>query len=401
MRSLFIYLNIVSYAFFYISEEGFGITEVLFFGIQGVSFLYLGTTFIKDAIIKSPKLSAGSVFTFSIVLLVFVAALYGLLIGNPVFGVFSEFTYYLPLFLLAAIYLSEPKQEDVNAAVFAMLSAGVIVSINNMINYQQIILQATMVWKVEKARVANGEMLLVFNLIYLFTSDYFKNKGLNWFLIRFGIIGIHLIALVISQSRGYWILCIGSLALFILFSDVKVKFKLFLIGTFTVPFLAVIIFNYYSEMELVFNGILKRIESFTSLSRDTSLLERYIEYEQIKEMLIQNPFTGYGLGSYYNRQYIVVGYSIPKLYIHNAYYSVIYKFGILGFISFVGMHLSIVFRLFDKHFIQKGKALGTALLFMFLLIFGLNLTSPQYYSSEAMLVFVFGSLYTRHGFHTT
>lgn len=401
MRSLFIYLNIVSYAFFYISEEGFGITEVLFFGLQGISFLYLGTTFIKDAIVKSPKLSAGSVFTFSIVLLVFVAALYGLLIGNPVFGVFSEFTYYLPLFLLAIIYLSEPKQEDVSAAVLAMLSAGVIVSINNMINYQQIILQATMVWKVEKARVANGEMLLVFNLIYLFTSDYFKNKGLNWFLIRFGIIGLHLIALVISQSRGYWILCIGSLALFVLFSDVKIKFKLFLIGTFTIPFLAVIIFNYYSEMELVFNGILKRIESFTSLSRDTSLLERYIEYEQIKEMLLQNPFTGYGLGSYYNRQYIIVGYSIPKLYIHNAYYSVIYKFGVLGFISFVGMHLSIVFRLFDKHFIQKGNALGTALLFMFLLIFGLNLTSPQYYSSEAMLVFVFGSIYTRDGLGTT
>jgi hypothetical protein len=274
MRSLFIYLNIVSYAFFYISEEGFGITEVLFFGLQGISFLYLGTVFIKDAIIKPPVLSSGSVFTFSIILLIFVAALHGILIGNSPFGVFSEFTYYLPLFLLAVLYLTEAKETDVKAAIFAMLSAGVIVSVHNMMNYQQIILQATMVWKVEKARVANGEMLLVFNLIYLFTTDFFKNRGLNWFFIRFGLIALHLIALVISQSRGYWLLCIGSLVLFVLFSEVKVKFKLFMIASFAVPFLIVLIVNYYAELELVFNGIYKRIESFTSLSRDTSLLER-------------------------------------------------------------------------------------------------------------------------------
>jgi len=395
MRSLFIYLNIVSYAFFYISDEGFGVTEVLFFGLQGLSFFYLGTTFIKDAILKSPKLTSSSVFTFSIVLLVFIAAIHGILLGNPTFGVFSEFTYYLPLFLLAVLYLSTAKADDINAAVLAMLSAGIIVSINNMINYQQIILQATMVWKVEKARVANGEMLLVFNLVFLFTTNFFKNRGLLWFLTRFGLISLHLIALVISQSRGYWLLFIGTMVLFVLFSDIKLKFKLFLILIFTTPFIAVIVINYYSELELVVNGIIKRIESFTSLSRDTSLLERYIEYEQIKEMLWERPMSGYGLGSYYNRQYIVVGYSIPKLYIHNAYYSVIYKFGIFGFISFVGLHLSIVIKLFDKNFLQKGTALGTALLFLFILVFGLNLTSPQYYSSEAMLVFLFGSIYTR------
>lgn len=397
MKSFLVFANIFSYGFYYIGDDGFGIPEAIFFGIQAITYLLLFGICVKDAIIKSPRLSTPAIFVFSIVLLIFVASIYGLLGGKSVLAVFSEITYFTPIFLAALLYLTDTNTELLRATVLALVLASVMVSIHNIVNYQQIILQATVAWKVEKARVANGEMLLVFSILYLFTTDYFKGKGVVWSCVRYGVIGLALVAIILSQSRGYWLLCFGSLFAYVIFSGLKVQLKLFLLGSFITPFIMIFIYSYATELELVFSGLYQRITSFTQLSRDTSLLERYIEYEQIKEMIIQRPITGYGFGHFYNRQYIYLGGSIPKLYIHNAYYSVLYKFGIIGLLCFLGMHISIIVKLFNQHFLQKGNAIGVAFFFMYLLIFGLNITSPQYYSSEAMLIFVFGLLYIKNG----
>lgn len=397
MKAKLVFANIFSYGFYYVGDDGFGVYEAIFFGIQLITYLLLFGICIRDAIIKSPRLSSPAIFVFSIILLILVATFFGLAGGNSLMAVFSEITYYTPLFLIGLLYLTDTDEQVLNLAIVALILTGVMVSIYNIINYQQIILQAAVGWKVEKARVANGEMLLVFTILYLFTTDFFKNKSFIWSLTRYGVIGVALVAIIISQSRGYWLLCFGSLFAYVVFSGLKVQLKLFLIGSFITPFIIIFIYSYASELELVFSGLYQRITSFTQLSRDTSLLERYIEYEQIKNLLIRRPFTGYGFGEFYNRQYIYLGGSIPKLYIHNAYYSVMYKFGIVGLISFLGMHVSIIVNLFNQHFIQKGNAVGVVFFFMYLLIFGLNITSPQYYSSEAMLVFVFGLLFINNG----
>jgi O-antigen ligase len=256
-------------------------------------------------------------------------------------------------------------------------------------NYQEILINSTLNWQFERARVSGDESIILSGVI-IFLCLSLNSKKLFQNLIWLSSFFLSVIALIITQSRGFWLAMILCCLVVFFLSNRTEKIKMLSIAAISssaVLFFAVIFFSEY--IELISKGLLDRFSSISATQLDTSLLERVKETRVIWDKILKNPISGYGFGTNYIREYIFYNHFIPTTYIHNGYLSVWYKFGLFGLLTFLSLSVLIIYKGNKALILVKSHNTKSMLIASISLIFGLllvNITSPQYYSFDGMLL---------------
>jgi len=121
-------------------------------------------------------------------------------------------------------------------------------------------------------------------------------------------------------------------------------------GIFT---LAYVVLGEY--LLLVLSGLLDRFLTLeTAVTKDISLINRFLEAQGVWEHIKVNPILGYGMGVPYRFFNITYLYSEEKTFVHNGYVALWFKFGIWG----TGMMLFLMVRFWMMSFGTWWKKLA-------------------------------------------
>ena len=93
------------------------------------------------------------------------------------------------------------------------------------------------------------------------------------------------------------------------------------------------------------------------LTKDISLINRFLEAQGVWEHIKVNPILGHGMGVPYRFFNITYLYSEEKTFVHNGYVALLFKFGIWG----LGMMLYLMGRFFLMAMGNWRKAVNTPL----------------------------------------
>lgn len=390
-----------------ISEEGIGAGEIVYFAYFGAILLPVS---VFQVITGRYRLltSQDGWFLFLGILLP-AAAVLGYLNGAGVQRIVGDLTFFSFLLAFAAFRAPMSDERYRSALIITLLLLCLYILIRNVLNYQQIILEATMEWQTKTARSTSREILMVFGASFFLSSASVTESWLRR-VLALSMVGLFVVGLVITQSRGYWIGCLLSFFAILVVAKPAQRVRLIgiLFGIIVILTGAVLLFL-RDELLLVLKGLAERIGSFGQLSRDISLQERVLETGQILDRILKNPIAGYGLGIEYPRYYMFLGHIVNTTYIHNGYLAAWFKLGLPGLVT---MALLIVGLLRQSFKLIRGRSerihsvlLAPIELSFSMAMFGvmscmvvINITSPQFYSFEGwMLLTLFGAYLSYRG----
>ncbi|MCX7983463.1 MAG: O-antigen ligase family protein [Bacteroidetes bacterium] len=184
----------------------------------------------------------------------------------------------------------------------------------------------------------NYPIILVssFSLLLIAVKKY--HKAVLWVVLL-----ISLLALLLSYTRGSWIAAIVGI-FFIIFMytfyspQQVVKLHTIVFSMFTVVLL-IIFFDLLGLLPL--DLIFGRATLVTTKQVDISSLERITEWVTAYNDFKKSPLVGAGLGYMVKYYAIGVGYK-ENIFIHNSYLYVLFKMGIIGFVIFISMYITIL-----------------------------------------------------------
>jgi len=371
-----------------------------------MTFLFIGL-YLIPMIIRGEVTIDTNIDRWYIVFVIFLIFGFfnGLLQSQSKFHTFSDMTYFLGLGLYFP-FKKHLKSEKFQKIIFSILIfICVFVLLRNFINYRQVILSANLEWKVQKARVAVNEIIILTGCILSLLGYAYTSKKI-FKLFLFFIFSFFITGLILTQSRGYWITYVFAVFILLIFGDNRIRrnvimanLVLGIIGFVT----AYLFFN--KIFNIVISTLASRWESITTVTSvshmDTSLLERFYETETIIHKLMISPVTGYGTGVSYQRYYIIPGIYLPMTFIHNGYLAIWFKTGIMGLIAILGFCFTTLLKLWKIYRLTDFGLLNLISLACISLLTGMlivNITSPQFFSFEGMtliiLIGVFASYYS-------
>lgn len=275
--------------------------------------------------------------------------------------------------------------------VYALIWLGFSVAVNNLFNFQQVLLQATQAWQVADVRLALNEGYLVTGFLASLVLIIHSKSRLVWLLMGLTLI-LLLLVLVFTKSRAYWgAAVIGSVVLFFMF-DSRAKLNMMVmmgIGGMLVVGLSVLVLG--DTAILIFDGIVRRFSSLDgAASRDISLINRFVETEAAMRVALTSPIVGHGPGAMFGYHSLIFEYYIRRPDVHNGFAWVFFKFGIIGlFMLFGYFFLSIIdgVRAFKLKSLLIADRIGGAVAAASLAGLGLTIyTSNPFVLSDLMFM---------------
>ncbi|MBN2745763.1 MAG: O-antigen ligase family protein [Bacteroidales bacterium] len=213
-----------------------------------------------------------------------------------------------------------------------------------------------------------GALLALF-IPYLTGALFIKEIKSNLKLLLFALLGLFLLAIVLSISRAAWASVLFALGLWVLIYF-KIKFKWILSGVVVLLFFflanqAQIIMRLEKNKQDAKGGLKEHVESVSNVATDASNLERINRWKSAVRMFKERPITGWGPGTY---QFIYAPYqrSFEKTVIsvntgtqgtaHSEYLLILSEQGLPGLISLVlifGFIISVAVR--NHHLLKNQK----------------------------------------------
>ena len=360
--------------------------EIPYFLASVILCIYTGLLIIKGSISYNTVLDKA--FLLFVSVLVF-SLFNGVLNGANLYPATGEFALFFGLILYFPLRenLTNPKFKVILIWTIGLII--IYVLIRNLVNYRTIIAQAVLPWQAEKARVAANELLLLVGASFTMSYAALTSNRLKQLVSIFTFLAF-VGALILTQSRGYWLaFAITALAIFVIISKkgkTRILLTFFLISGLSLIF-ATIFFG--DLLDLVINGILNRFQSIGSGKLDISLLERVLETKTVFQKTLYNPIAGYGLGVEFSKKILFFDHYISTSYVHLGYLATWYKFGLIGLLTnlFIWLYIFFKSRILLKH---SKKVLNRVLLLtMFGTVTGMmlvNITSPQILTVEGNLM---------------
>lgn len=184
--------------------------------------------------------------------------------------------------------------------------------------------------------------------------------------ISIGLAGVGALlvgALILSQSRAFYVdLALGMLLL-LLFLPRRSRFRFIWIGSLTTLLTVGAAFALFGDaVTLVGVGLLNRVLSLgTATSTDISLINRFFETRAAWEYVKANPILGYGLGVSFTFYDAIFDANWTKSYVHNGYLMLWYKFGIFGLLAVLVVWCRSIVRGFQVRFSPTASRSETTL----------------------------------------
>lgn len=328
-------------------------------------------------------------------LMVFICLLpYGVILGvlnsaSPEV-IFNDTRFFMFLLAYPAL-MSFMKYHAFRSSIFvALLIVAFTVLVENIYNYQEILLNATMEWQAEKARSTTSEFVLMTAATFFFALGSTVQSFWKRLLCVLPVIAF-IVGLIITQSRGFWIACLLSFFVVFLVSTRFEKGRVLLVSTITFSLLGIGLVIFSQEYLTVIGGLGARVASFSSLGLDISLIERARESNTILELVGRNPIAGYGLGVEYDRWFLVPMHVEATSYIHNGYLNLWFKFGLIGLITILAISYQILRK--SYHFLNRDtdllqRTFLKTILASWVGAMVVSITSPQFYSFDGIMLLV-------------
>lgn len=193
-------------------------------------------------------------------------------------------------------------------------------------------------------------VMVIINLIRLITGRI-KLKG----LIFIGLLGLQIVALIMTFNRTHWLMVIVSVLLTLLLTEWKDRDKFIYWGVVLLLFVIVIIgiavispsskFGYFVLTSLKRGLSLFQFDSYEQTT-DSTLRWRDFEYLYGFRQIAKYPVIGMGLGAIYRPNILAIDHAnfFGQVYTHNAHLWLAVKTGLLGYGLFLLFILSFIIR---------------------------------------------------------
>ncbi|HAW81906.1 MAG TPA: hypothetical protein DCX27_20710, partial [Balneola sp.] len=321
------------------TREGIQLLELPFFGLSVILLLFVAFKTITGTL----KLENALDYFFLLLhFLVPYALVIGKLNGAATYTAVGEIVYLLGIFTYFP--LREYLQDESFKKFFGLILLFILgfVVIRNFFYYRQIIAQALLPWQAESARVAANEIIVVIGCsLSLAVASVTKKRLLQ--ILSTGLFLIFMVSLILTQSRGYWVAGFFSVIAIFVIVNRNGKNRILLTAAIIVLLgISIAQFLFDDLFSLIINGLEERFKSFGDGSTDNSLQDRWLETKTVFNHVVKNPIAGYGFGTEFTRKRIFYDIFIRTNFIHNGYIGAIFKFGILGLISFVSIWFLLI-----------------------------------------------------------
>ncbi len=373
-------------------EEGIQTTEVLY----GLYYLgFLAHWFVTRLFLYRERIFERREERILFLFLVLMSLSIGvtLVFGGTLRMVMGE---WLSLSLLAFYFPVREAVERYSKGLYAMIGViawiGLYVLVRNVLNYQEIVMNATYAWQVTRGRAVTNESLLMvpafISMVYFLYAREWKSRLLTAaiFLAFFG-------GLILTQSRGYWISFLLGSAFILFIVPPRMKVRLVAAGLLSglgVLLIAYLVIGDYAL--LIVTGLFNRFLSIANaVTSDLSLVNRLRESASVWEYIIHNPILGHGMGTTYRFYDLTFEFTFQRAFIHNGYIALLFKFGVWGLgmmLYFLGCIVRRAVRIFRSRTAPEYArlaCLGVAAAFA-----GFTLsanTSNPFYINDAMFIF--------------
>lgn len=180
-------------------------------------------------------------------------------------------------------------------------------------------------------------------LPFIYSTLLMSESRVQKLLAFLGMVPI-ILMVIISQQRGLWVAVIFSFLIFALFATLrsKITFRkiLLLLVLFTAFTAGTIVLLQQRTQEASTEALSKRVETFTELETDQSLIARLLEIKIAFDQVGPFSLFGRGLGAQITR----VAKLIYSNIVDNAYVYLYWKLGWTGLLTFL-----IVYFIFFRH----------------------------------------------------
>ncbi len=218
-----------------------------------------------------------------------------------------------------------------NVVLAGFLVLTTLIALRNGFEYVDKLLQATLSWQVERARVIENDGVLMTATLF-FTAIGAMAPTRRWRVAGLAGAFVTGLGLVITQSRAFWVTFFVGLVLMLILlpaADRKRFLRTAALGFVALVGLALATLN--ADQVLIIGGLLNRFASLGSaVSSDLSLINRFFESRAVWSQIAQNPVVGHGAGVGYLFFDITRHATDTDSFVHNAYLGLWYKWGLWG-----------------------------------------------------------------------
>lgn len=243
----------------------------------------------------------------------------------------SFMSLYFPLREVGSRY---PRGLEMLAAL--ILIYGVVSVLRVVITLSAAFESAEHAWQIARGRVTMGELFMYQAALLCLALASLQRKWryqLAW-VIGFGVFTI---GLLLTQWRSYYVAL--ALGIGVLWIVLRGKERLRLLGFVILGSVVAAGFAYLTFGDTVIlmgYGLLDRALSLgTATSDDISLLNRGLESRRVVELILHSPIVGYGPGVSFGFFDAIFERTWIKPYAHNAYLSMIFKYGLIVTLPFL------------------------------------------------------------------
>lgn len=314
-------------------EPGFQLTEIVY----GAFYVfYMSIWLVNTLLDPSKRVLRSSIDAILAGFLIYVVASLGLtfLYGGDIMAAVSE----LAALSMLGIYfpVRDYCRENKNGArivVRIVVWIGIFVAIRNLILYITRLGNAEHLYQIMTGRVMlNDNVLMVASVaafVVLLFSENLRKRVVLLLLFLFIFSG-----LILTQSRTFWVAF--AFAAMLLFFIVEARYKrrvVILVGTGLVSFVLAGALFFGDMLGLILVSLAERLATIGSAAEtDISLRSRGYEALAALEHIRANPILGHGLGVSFEFFDIIEKITKERTFIHNAYVSLLYRFGLTGLI---------------------------------------------------------------------
>ena len=377
-----------SFVFFRTSDLEIGVGDILF-GIFIVVATYLWIFWIifvkRDKLIDSIADWFIVLFYIGMVLNMVVA----ILNGADFISWFREYTLYsnILLYFPFKYYLTDKKDIIIILLLFGI--SVLLSSIDQLRMYKEIALAQT-VYAYQLGRsVRLNQPLFSAAIFFSLIMSVLPMKRI-YRLALWGMSVATIGALIVSFSRSFWLFVMFGI-IYILFYLGKKQRKILVIALALIMFSGTISFFtvFKEKADLMLMVLSKRLTSSTKGTKDVSMKLRLVEYEEVFNLIGENPLFGNGLGKKFH-------FYVPNLHItthtqniHNGYLYAMYRFGIpmtLIFLFILGYNIFVSEKLARKLKEPFFKYLILSTMITLMMLAAASLFSNQFFQRDTGVI---------------
>lgn len=232
---------------------------------------------------------------------------------------------------------------------------GLYVALRNVLAYRERIAAAEHVWQLAMGRISLAELLLVGGIIAGLSAGLYRSRATPRAFLFGAAMGC-LLALFLTQSRGYWVTCAGALLIVFLMVDGPRRLRMtrlfFGVGA---AGLATVVTVLGPQILLIALSIGGRMLSIgTAASQDASLISRFYEASAVLDRVADNPVLGHGMAAPFTHFDILDDVTATSTFIHNGFVDALFKFGLLGLGLILAFWVLFAVRAYQLH--RDGRA---------------------------------------------